>query len=92
MAQVLVRNTSDPRKVSTPLDADGLEGVLRKFGIFDDWSHVITGLREGFDVGVKAETRGQKTIIEQNHGSCWTLGAASARLAPPCSRNEGGHE
>ena len=38
MVQVLVRNTSDPRKVSTPLDADGLEGVLRKFGIFDDWS------------------------------------------------------
>jgi len=65
-----VRDASDPRKVSTPLDADGLEEVLRRFGIFENWSHVIDGLRHGFDVGVKAETRGEKTVIEPNHGSC----------------------
>jgi len=70
MARLLVRDASDPRKVSTPLDADGLERVLRKFGIFEKWSHVIDGLRHGFDVGVKAETRGERTIIEPNHGSC----------------------
>ena len=70
MARLLVRDPSDPRQVSTPLDVNELEIFLKKLGIFNNWSHVIDGLWNGFDVGAKAEIRGQKTIIEPNHSSC----------------------
>ena len=42
----------DPRRVTTPLDPDWVEELLCKYGIISNWSHIITGLREGFDVGI----------------------------------------
>ena len=70
MGQHSVQVISDPRIVSTRLNADGLAEELRGFGILEKWSHVVDGLRHGFDVGVKAETHGDKTIIDKNHSSC----------------------
>jgi hypothetical protein len=45
---------ADPRSVCTPIDPDKAESLLRSFNIYNKWSHVITGLREGFDVGIKS--------------------------------------
>ncbi|KAI0801974.1 hypothetical protein BC629DRAFT_157583 [Irpex lacteus] len=58
----------DPRRVVTPLSADGLEEALESLGIRNDWQHVITGLREGFDIGLRAPVR--STVIHKNHKSC----------------------
>ena len=70
MVRPPVLDDSDPRRVVTPLDANGFEDDLRSLGILDRWSHIIEGLRHGFDVGVKAHTRGGETIIDPNHNSC----------------------
>lgn len=48
------KSRSDPRSVCTPIDPDKAESLLRSFNIYNKWSHVITGLREGFDVGIKS--------------------------------------
>ena len=48
------------------LDADGLES-LREQGIFEDWSHVINGIRHGFNVGVKDQVG--STVVHPNHSS-----------------------
>ena len=56
MTRLLVRDGSGPRQVSTPLDVDEPKRVLKKLGIFDNWSHAIDGLWNGFDAGAKAET------------------------------------
>jgi len=42
----------DPRQVITPLIASKLEETLHKFGIYKDWMHIISNIRNGFDVGV----------------------------------------
>ena len=57
----------DPRKVTTPLDVDRIEDVLRTLGILSDWQHVVDGLRRGFHVGATAPI--QKTVLHPNHGS-----------------------
>jgi hypothetical protein len=43
----------DPQMVVTPLSPDQAEEILCKYGLYEDWKHVITGLREGFDVGIR---------------------------------------
>lgn len=58
---------SDPRKVSTPLRADLIEERLRSLGILDSWSHVVEGLRHGFDVGVRDTP--EKSYVFENHRS-----------------------
>lgn len=58
----------DPRRVVTPLSADNLEEALESLGIRNGWQHVITGLREGFDIGLRAPVR--STVIHKNHKSC----------------------
>jgi len=65
-----VCSVSDPRTVSTPLDVFALGEVLRRYGIFEQWSPVLDGLQHGFDVGVKAAARGLETLMDPNHGSC----------------------
>jgi len=39
-----VPSRDDPRKVVTPLNADGLELLLQEQGIFRKWSHIIDGI------------------------------------------------
>ena len=53
--------------VVTPLDAVGLESLLREQGIFEEWSHVINGIRHGFNVGVKDQIG--STVVHPNHSS-----------------------
>ena len=52
MELVGASQSPDPRCVVTPLVAHKVELLLRKYGIYDDWVHVIAGLRSGFDVGI----------------------------------------
>ena len=54
MVPELARPGSDPRSVFTPVDPAKAELLLRSFNIYNKWSHVIAGLREGFDVGIKS--------------------------------------
>ena len=63
----LAPSREDPRKVVTPLDADGLEVALYKLDIFQKWAHVISGIRDGFDVGVKEQFL--HSVIHPNHSS-----------------------
>ncbi|KAJ7598156.1 hypothetical protein C8J56DRAFT_1020171 [Mycena floridula] len=41
---------SDPRKVVTPINPIALHDCLVRFGLLDDWSHMVTAIRNGFDV------------------------------------------
>lgn len=59
--------TPDPRTVVTPLDADKVEHLLRNLNLHGDWSHIVEGLRHGFDVGLRTQPSG--TIIFENHNS-----------------------
>lgn len=43
---------SDPRCITTPLIPDRIENLLCKYDILSDWSHILSGLRTGFDVGI----------------------------------------
>ena len=47
------RPRPDPRRVVTPLSPDRAEELLCKYDLISDWSHVILGLREGFDIGIQ---------------------------------------
>ena len=49
---VVVDPLQDPRSVVTPINAHKAELLLRTCGIYDSWSHVIAGLRSGFDIGI----------------------------------------
>ena len=42
-------------------------------GIFDDWQHVVDGLRNGFDVGARAPIR--ETVTYPNHNSSQMVGS-----------------
>lgn len=57
----------DPRMVVTPLIVPKVENLLRSLGILEKWTHVVAGLRDGFDVGIKSAPR--ETIIFKNHSS-----------------------
>ena len=46
-------SSGDPYWVTTPLDPDRVEALLRKYCIFDHWQHIVSGLRMGFDVRIK---------------------------------------
>jgi hypothetical protein len=43
----------DPRQVVTPLIASKLEELLYKYNIYEEWEHMISSIKEGFDIGVK---------------------------------------
>jgi hypothetical protein len=58
---------SDPRSVFTPVDPIKTKILLRLFNIYNKWSHVITGLREGFDVGINFHQ--VKLFYFKNHAS-----------------------
>lgn len=51
----------DPRKVVTPISASKTEQLLRTYGIYDNWKHILVGLVNGFDVGIKHAP--ERTII-----------------------------
>lgn len=59
--------TSDPRQVVTPLRVDAVERALLELGLTDQWTHVVHGLRHGFDVGVRDPVL--STLIFPNHAS-----------------------
>jgi hypothetical protein len=62
----------DPRSVFTPIIVDRTIHLLHTLGLQDKWKHIIAGLQDGFDVGIKeAPTH---TLIFDNH--------ASSRLDP----------
>jgi hypothetical protein len=42
----------DPRIVVTPLSPDRTEEILCKYGLYENWKHIINGLWKGFDVGI----------------------------------------
>ena len=54
----------DPQVVVTPLSPDRAEEILCKYSLYKDWKHIITGLRKGFDVGVR-ETPPHSYIFHQ---------------------------
>jgi hypothetical protein len=61
MAPGPAKPESDPRSVFTPVNPIKTKILLCSFNIYNKWSHVITGLREGFDVGIKSPL--SKTIL-----------------------------
>jgi len=58
---------TDPRSVFTPIDPNKAEILVRTLNLHNKWKHVITGLREGFDVGIRQTPN--HTIIFDNHYS-----------------------
>ena len=42
----------DPQSVVTPLDPGRVEALLHNYNILAPWSHIITGLHHGFNVGI----------------------------------------
>ncbi|KAF7337759.1 hypothetical protein MSAN_02249700 [Mycena sanguinolenta] len=63
----LAATLPDPRIVITPLDPIKVEEVLCTYNLLDDWSHIVFGLRYGFDVGVREHL--SHSIIPPNHNS-----------------------
>jgi hypothetical protein len=51
----LASPTTDPRHVVTPLDPNRAEELLCRYDLQDTWTHVIVGLREGFDIGIREQ-------------------------------------
>ncbi|KAG1759289.1 hypothetical protein EDD22DRAFT_826635 [Suillus occidentalis] len=52
MARVAAKRVDDPRTVITPLDHLRVEELLRKYGILDNWRHIVDGIHNGFNVGI----------------------------------------
>ncbi|KIJ56446.1 hypothetical protein M422DRAFT_150825 [Sphaerobolus stellatus SS14] len=46
---------------------DAAEALLCKYGILNEWQHIVSGLREGFDVGIKMPVT--CTYLFRNHKS-----------------------
>jgi hypothetical protein len=44
-----------PRKVVTPLDPNQVEELLCKYGLISTWNHIVVGLHEGFNVGIREQ-------------------------------------
>jgi hypothetical protein len=63
---------SDPHSVFTPFIVDKAIHLLHILGLHDKWKHIIAGLQDGFDVGIKEAPA--RTLIFDNH--------ASSRLSP----------
>jgi len=57
----------DPCSVFTSINPDKAEILVRTLNLHSKWKHVITGLREGFDVGIQQTPN--CTIIFDNHYS-----------------------
>lgn len=57
----------DPRVVTSPLNVDLISAKLSELGILSDWTHVLAGLRHGFNTGV--DTVLTESIILPNHSS-----------------------
>jgi len=53
MELVAATNEPDPRIIITPLIASHVEELLRKYNLLDDWMHILVGIRNGFDVGIR---------------------------------------
>jgi hypothetical protein len=52
---ITAKSPPDPRCVVTPLMPDQAEELLCIYNLISDWSHIIVGLREGFDVGIQKQ-------------------------------------
>jgi hypothetical protein len=55
MVLAAAKPNPDPWHVVTPLDADQVEKILCKYSLSSDWNHIIVGLCEGFDVGIREQ-------------------------------------
>jgi hypothetical protein len=44
----------DPRCVVTPLDVNKTRALLCEYGLLSDWDHILHGIANGFDVGIKS--------------------------------------
>ena len=66
MALEVAKPRPDPRWVATPLDPDQVEELLCKYGIISNWSHIIMGLWEGFDIRIHKQLS-RMYIFQQPH-------------------------
>jgi hypothetical protein len=74
----------DPRRVVTPLHADRIEALLSQLGILAAWRHVVSGIRLGFDVGVRVHP--ERTVTHPNHASSGAdTGFIDAYIAGECA-------
>lgn len=67
MAQEVAGSSSDPRAVVTPIHPFKTYLLLSKFGIFDEWAHIVDGLTHGFNIGIQHPP--SHTLIFPNHAS-----------------------
>jgi hypothetical protein len=44
----------DLRRVVTPLDVNKTRALLCKYGLLPDWDHILQGIANGFNVGIKS--------------------------------------
>jgi hypothetical protein len=44
----------DPCCVTTPLNVNKTKLLLCKYGLLSDWEHILQGIANGFDVGIKS--------------------------------------
>lgn len=58
---------SDPRRVATLLHVDKIEAELLRCGIREQWTHVLDGIRYGFNMGACAPL--ERTLLFRNHSS-----------------------
>lgn len=58
---------TDPRQVTTPINPTKTLTILSYLHIIDNWSHIIEGLINGFDIGLR--TLPTTTLIFPNHNS-----------------------
>jgi hypothetical protein len=66
-AQPAVGSETDPWVVLTPISHTKARLLLYKFEIFHQWSHIIDGLANGFDIGIIGQP--PNTLIFPNHSS-----------------------
>jgi hypothetical protein len=55
MVLVAANPNPDPRKVVTPLNPNRVEELLCKYGLISTWNHIIVGLHEDFDIGIREQ-------------------------------------
>ena len=60
MVPAIAKPEPDLRSVFTPINACKAEALLFKLNLHHKWAHIIQGLQEGFDVGIRESP--QQTI------------------------------
>jgi hypothetical protein len=56
-------HTPDPRIIVTPMDSLKMKSLLYKYNLLSDWDHILSGITNGFNVGIKSPP--EHTLIFQ---------------------------